>query len=495
VKRHVLIGSAILTLPVALVLSEGREARVEGDDWPMFGGRPDRNMVSAEKGLPTEWSWEPRKNVKWAAEIGHETTTYGSPVVAGGRVFMGTSNSKPLDPEVKGDRGVMACFSAADGAFLWQAVHEKLHPGDKKKAEEVDYPEVGIASTACVAGERVYYVNNRAELVCLDVQGFHDGENDGPFKEEKLARKQDADVVWILDMRKEFGITPHQASAASPLAVGDLVFAVTGQGRGVASGKVDNPKAPSFVAVDAKTGKAVWQDDSPGDRIVTGQWGSPAYGVVDGKPQVVFPGGDRWLYAFEPATGKLLWKFDCGAHEKPKADGKPETDNQLVATPVFHKDRVYIGFGEHPDVGGSESPGCLRAIDALKRGDITREGEVWRVDGANFHWTIANVAVHGSVIFAVEASGYLNCLDLHTGRLIWRHDFLTTVFGSPLVADGKVYVRTGDGEVVVFAASKNYKVLARNKGLPDLGQGAVIAADGVLYLAGNARLYAIAQSK
>lgn len=487
-KRLILVGSAIL----AALGAAG------ADEWPMFGGSPSRNMVSNEKGLPTEWNWEPRQNVKWSVEIvGHEgeDEVYSSPAISGGRVFIGLNNSKPLDPEVKGVRGILACFSAADGSFLWQAVHEKLFPADDKKADAVDSPKIGICSTPCVVGDRVYYVSNRAELVCADAQGFLDGENDGPVKDEKSARKQDADFVWVLDMRKDLGVAPHQGSAASPVVVGDLVFVVTGHGRDHATRKVENPKAPSFIAVDAKTGKVVWQDNSPGDRIVTGQWGSPAYGLVDKEAQVVFPGGDRWLYGFEAATGKLLWKFDCGAHEKVSPEGKPETENQLVATPVFVDERVYISFGEHHDVGGADVPGCCRVIDARKRGDITKTGEIWRIDGANFERSIANVAVVGSLVFAVEKAGYLNCIDKHSGRIIWRHDFLTAVKGSPLVADKKVYVRLDGGEVVVFAADKKYKVVARNKGLPDTGDGQLVAANGVLYLAGKTRLYALAQDK
>ena len=483
-------------LPAAVLILIATAGVASPDDWPMFGGRPDRNMVANEKGLPSEWSWAPRKNIKWAAEIsGGDYSVYGSPVIAGGRVYLGVNNSKPHAPEITGDRGIMLCLSATDGSFLWQAVHEKLHPDDKKKAEGEDTPHVGIVSTACVAGGRVYYVSNRAELVCCDVQGFHDGENDGPFTGETRKGKRDADIVWILDMRKDLGVTPHQASGSSPLVAGDRVFVVTGQGRDYEKGKVIRPEAPSFIAVDAADGKVVWQDSSPGDRILTGGWGSPAYGVVDGQPQVAFPGGDRWLYAFDPATGKLLWKFDCGAHEKIKEDGKPETENQMFAPPVYFQDRVIVAFGEHPDVGGSDSPGCLRVIDARKRGDITRTGELWRIDGANFERSISNVAVQGGLVFAAESTGYLNCVDFHSGRVIWRHDFLTTVLAPPLVADGKIYVRTGDGEVVVFAASKKYKVIARNKDLPDLGHGTVVAANGVLYTAGNARLYAIAQDK
>ena len=53
-----------------------------GKDWPMWGGTPDRNMVSSMKGLPTTWDVKTKKNVKWVAELGSQT--YGNPVVANG---------------------------------------------------------------------------------------------------------------------------------------------------------------------------------------------------------------------------------------------------------------------------------------------------------------------------------------------------------------------------------------------------------------------------
>ena len=55
-------------------------------DWPMWGGTPDRNMVSNMKGLPLEWDIKTKKNVKWVADLGSQS--YGNPVVAGGMVFV-----------------------------------------------------------------------------------------------------------------------------------------------------------------------------------------------------------------------------------------------------------------------------------------------------------------------------------------------------------------------------------------------------------------------
>src|SRR5262247_651743 len=112
-------------------------------DWPMWGGTPDRNMVSNMKGLPTQWDIKTKKNVKWVAELGSQT--YGNPVVAGGKVFVGTNNEALRDPKQGGDRGVLMCFRESDGQFLWQNTHEKLAAGRAN-----DWPYQGVCSSAAV---------------------------------------------------------------------------------------------------------------------------------------------------------------------------------------------------------------------------------------------------------------------------------------------------------------------------------------------------------
>ena len=97
----------------------------------MWGGTPDRNMVSNMKGLPTEWDVKTKKNVKWVAELGSQS--YGNPVVAGGMVFVGTNNEALRDPKQPGDRGVLMAFRESDGEFLWQQTHEKLDVGPRQR--------------------------------------------------------------------------------------------------------------------------------------------------------------------------------------------------------------------------------------------------------------------------------------------------------------------------------------------------------------------------
>src|SRR4026209_2407503 len=93
-------------------------------DWPMWGGTPDRNMVSAMKGLPATWDVKTKKNVKWVADLGSQS--YGNPVVAGGMVFVGTNNELVRDPKQPGDRGVLMAFRESTGEFMWQHTHVKL---------------------------------------------------------------------------------------------------------------------------------------------------------------------------------------------------------------------------------------------------------------------------------------------------------------------------------------------------------------------------------
>ena len=113
----------------------------------MWGGAPDRNMVSDQKGLPTEWDVKTKKNVKWMAALGSQS--YGNPVVAGGMVFVGTNNEALRDPGQPGDRGVLMAFRASDGEFVWQMTSEKLAAGRVN-----DWPFQGVASSPLVEGDR-----------------------------------------------------------------------------------------------------------------------------------------------------------------------------------------------------------------------------------------------------------------------------------------------------------------------------------------------------
>jgi outer membrane protein assembly factor BamB len=477
--------------------------------WPMWGGSPARNAVAppqpqdglailaATEGgrdarptqmptpssgvIPTRWDVEKKENIRWAARLG--TQTYGGPVVAGGKVFVGTNNGSELRPGITGDKGCVLCFEEKTGKLLWQATHDKLASGSAN-----DWPEQGVASTPLVDGDRVYYVSNRCELVCADVAGFRDVTNDGPFKDEQYTTEQDADFIWILDMIGQLGVYPHNLAACSPAGFGGLIFVCTSNGVDEEHEKPPAPDAPSFIAVDKKTGRVVWQRNDPDGRILHGQWSSPAYARIGGQAQVIFAGGDGWCYAFGPATGAPLWKFNLNPKDAVWESGGGGTKSSIVATPVVCDEKVFLAVGDDPET--QRGPGHLYAIDATQRGDVTATAKLWHVGGKEFGRTIASAAVADGLVYAVDLDGYLSCFDERTGQRHWRYDMQAAVWGSPCIVDGKVLLGNADGDLVVLQHGPTLKELARNEMHSPI-YTSVAVANGVLYIATQRFLYAI----
>src|SRR5437870_6991441 len=175
-------------------------------------------MYSDEKGLPDrfdpgkpkpgteEIDMSTTKNVKWVAKLGSQS--YGNCTVAGGKVYVGTNNDNPRDPQHQGDRSILMVFDEATGEFLWQLVVPKLISGKVN-----DWENLGLLSSPTVEGNRVYITTSRCEVMCLDVEGFANG-NDGPFKDEAQyyvgpgkpkvePGPKDADIIWNYDMMDE----------------------------------------------------------------------------------------------------------------------------------------------------------------------------------------------------------------------------------------------------------------------------------------------------
>jgi outer membrane protein assembly factor BamB len=463
------------------------EAGGKGGDWPMFGGTPSRNLVNlAEKNPPTDWSVEGKvKGVKWSAATAGRG--YGSPIVAGGRVWVSTNNRPPHDPKVKGRKAVILCFAEKDGKFLYQITHDMAPPPvDQQAADD------GMCSTPAIDGDRLYYVTPGSVVVCAEVK--------------------DGKTVWTYDLMKELKVYPCIINSCSPLVVGDAVYVVTGNGMDP-QGAIPEPKAPSFVALHKKDGKLKWQNNLPGDKILHGQWGNPAWAEAGGRKQVLFPGGDGYLYSLDPDSGKLLWKFQCSPPLPPGEDqGKR---NYLVSTPVVHEGKAYIGIGFAPDTGYGNRVGHFWCIDITKTGDVSpaagdfdpkspknkNSALVWHYGGeinprpkngraVEFGQTMSTAAVQDGLVYIVEEAGYMHCLDAATGKKQWEHDFKTAMWGSAYWVGGKVYVGTDDGEIQIFAAGRQKQHL-RTVDMGEAIQSTPTVANGVLYVTTKSKLFAI----
>ena len=240
--------------------------------------------------------------------------------------------------------------------------------------------------------------------------------------------------------------------------------------------------------MDKATGKVVWQCNDPGTEILHGQWSSPAYGLIDDTPQVVFGGGDGRCYGYHAKTGGLLWKFDLNPEDAVWGrGGRGGTKLNIIATPVVHENMVFLGGGNDPDGSG---PGRFYAMDATMRGDISVKGKLWHVGGDDFGRTVSTAAIVDGLLYAADSGGFLHCFDVKSGRRHWRYDLGSGVWGSPLVADGKIILGNIDGDLHVLRHSKKLQKLAVNQ-MGGSIYTSPVAAHGTLYIATSRRLYSI----
>lgn len=476
--KKLLWATAVVALTMTLSPATKAQEAANGD-WTMWGGSPDRNMVSPMSGLPEAWDVETKKNVKWIAGLGSQT--YGNPVVADGKVFVGTNNEALYDKEIPGDKGILAAFNEADGEFLWQMVTDK-HPAGRVN----DWPFQGVCSSPLVDGEILYYVTNRGEVLALDTEGFMDGENDGPYQDEEYQSPHDGDIIWKFDMMEELGSFPHNMSNSSPVMHGDLIYVNTSNGHDESHVNVPSPMCPALIALNKHTGELVWEANNVGENILHGQWSSAAAGELGGVAQVVMGEGDGWVRGYVAETGEKLWEFDTN----PKDAEWPRTRNNIISTPVLYDDKVFIGNGQDPEHG--EGVGHYYAIDATKRGDITESGLIWHYD--EIRRTISTAAIHDGVLYIPDFSGFFHALDVETGEPLWVHDTFAAVWASPMVIDGKVYLGDEDGDVVVLAHGREENVLTEMN-MGSSVYSTAVPANGVLYIASRNQLFALANDE
>lgn len=495
----------IVRVFVALLLPVAVECASAADQ-PQWGARHSRNLVSDERNLPESFDPETGRNVRWVFELGSQS--YATPIVAGGRVLVGTNNDPPRDPNNRGDRGVLLCLNEADGELVW-------HLAVPKRDQFHDWPRVGMVAPPTVEQGRVYLTSNRGEVLCLDLAGQADG-NDGPFTDEAHYMvaageapleigPQHADVIWKFDMFAELGVRTHDQMHSSPLIHGNVLYVGTSNGVDETHRHVPAPDAPSLIALDKRTGRLLARDREPiGPHITHSTWSSPSLGTVDGRELVFFGGGDAICYAFEAlgarsdnnevATLKKVWQYDCDP-ESPRGELSVYQENRrtgpstITSMPVVDQGRVYVTSGG--DVWHGKLECWLHAIDARGTGDITQSGRLW-ASPLKRH-CMSTPSIHDRLAYIADCGRQVSCIDLQSGERVWVHRADGDIWGSTLVADGKVYVGSVRGDFWTLATGREYNVLSRVN-LGDPIHATPTAANGTLYVATMRRLIAISQS-
>jgi outer membrane protein assembly factor BamB len=492
-----------------------------GADWPQWGGTESKNMASEEKGLPSSFEAgekDPRggqikmdtmKNVRWAVRVGQNTCS--TPAVAAGKVFIGSVQDK---------EGVLVCLDERSGKRIWQwrAPRRDDVPAEingRKLNFGTMQASLGVCSSPLAEGDRVYFVNNRCEVVCLDARG-------GPSGPEG----NNAKVLWTFDMWRA-GVRPSDACNGSAVIDGDCLYVGTSNGvdrlterKDDDLGKPPAPDAPNLIVLDKKTGWLLARDDTPiGPHLLHGQWSSPSIGIVGGRKLVFFGGGNGVCYAFAALTSvpeksvklKTIWSYDCDPPEYKSFGGLPRITHycrgdrrrgdsintaddgtfvgmsEIIATPVFYRNRVYVAIGRDPAHGRGR--GALHCIDATKTGDVTKTGRIWCYQGLDR--SLATVSIAEGLVYVGDVAGRLHCLDAETGRCYWIHEGKAEGIASSLAADGKIYYPTTK-HLWVLASGRELKVLAKiNLGAPIWTTP--VAANGTLYVASKKYLWAVHQ--
>lgn len=513
---------------------------LQAADWAEWGGGKTRNMISDEKGLPTDFDpgkkygtkaapkaagrlrpdpqaankgpgaedidMATTKNCLWVAKLGSQT--YGTPVISGGKVYVGTNNESPRNPKHIGDRGIVMVFDEYTGEFKWQLVSPKMGSG---KVNDWEY--LGICAAPTVVGNRAYVPGNRCQIICLDTEGMANG-NDGmkdeasfmasPDKDGKLVKvdpiDKDADILWVYDMYKELGVFQHNATAGYPLILGNKLFTPTCNGVDWTHTNIPAPQAPSFIMLNTEDGSLLGEmDHVASERVLHCSWSSPTYTEVGGKPMVIFAAGDGWVYAMAPETVKNdegydilkeYWRYDANPPEYRKDEsGEPrkyaeyDGPSEIIATPVVYDGLVYVPIGQDPEHG--EGVGMLSCIDPKGSGDITGKA-VWTFKGVER--SISTPAVKDGLVYVADYTGRLFCLDAKTGKEYWRFDTKGHIWASPLVADGKVWIGNEEGELFILAEGKELKEL-RTIEFPSPLLSSVVAANGAIYITTHTHLY------
>lgn len=396
-------------------------------NWPTWRG-PDGTGVTTETELPLTWS--ATQHVKWKTplpEAGNST-----PIVWGDRIFV-TQNV--------GNRRTLTCFARQDGEQLWQK-------GPTREAKERTHPTNPYCAASPVTdGERVVAWFGSAGLWCWNLAG-----------EEQ----------WHLDL----GPQDHEwGYAAGPVIHGDLCFLNFGPG-----------EQTFLVAVEKRTGKKAWQVDVPpvhpaertdgfaGKEGEIGSWSTPLIVPATGHDELVMS-WPTWLVAYEPKSGKELWR----------CDGL----NPLIYTSPMFGEGVIIGSGGYGGNTVAVKPGGAGDVTANRLWHKIRDKQ-----------RIGSGVITGGHFYILNTPGTAQCLELQTGKQVWEERLQgspgrSESWASMVLSGDRIYVMNQAGDTIVLRASPKFEQLAVNTLGDGLSNSSPAVSDGQLFLRTHRHLWCI----
>ena len=430
----------LLSVVVAAVaVAAGSVPAARGRDWPDWRG-PDQNRHYEGPPLATSFDSEASTNVLWKND---EAGGISTPVILGGKLFTLVRHK----PGTREEAEKVLCLDAASGRKLWENVFNVYLS---------DVPSERVGWSAVIADPDTNTVF--AHGVC------------GVFTAIDAATGQ---TKWQRSLHEELGfLSTYGGRTNIPVVFDDLVIASA-----VVTGWGDTARpAHRFLGMDAHTGAVRWMNGTkelPEDTT----YSTPSLAVLGGQAALVFGSSDGSVWNFQPRTGKAVW------HYKLSRRG-------LNVAPLIDGDTIFISQAE--ENLDNTSMGSANAFKGTGAGDITTTNVVWQKKGVMVGRAMP--VVLGDRLYFIDDGAKVYVFDKKTGAPVGRPQKLlgTIVRGSPLVADGKLYICSTGGWHVIEPTADGIRFVNRMRlDEDDEVTASPIACDGRLYLTTIARLYCL----
>lgn len=396
--------SVLLWLTCGFALCTPAGMMVHAEDWNQFRG-PNGDAKSQATGTPVNVSLA---STAWKTSI--PGTGWSSPVVAGGRIWLTTAETTEATAAqiAAKTRGVQfaqiktvaasvrlraICVDAESGAILHNVLLRQIDDPD------LINPLNSYASpTPAIAGDRVVCHFGSYGTWCLN--------------------RMTGQTLWQRAVVVDHSVGP----GSSPVIAGKVVILVC-----------DGIDKQFVAGLDIESGQQIWKTDRPAMRATNGEfkkaYSTPLIIRVSGEPQAIIPGA-QWVCAYDPSTGKELWRADCG-------DGFSTTPMA-----VFEAGLLVCSTGF--------MAGKLVAIEPKGKGDISSR-IAWRADRGGS--TMPTAVSQNGRIYSISDDGILSVLDAKSGRVQTRVRVGGKFASSPLLVSGKLYLGSQEGDLSVYQVS------------------------------------------
>jgi outer membrane protein assembly factor BamB len=428
----------------------------EKGSWPSFRG-PNASGVADGQALPERWDAKTGENVLWRTPI--PGLAHSSPVVWGDRVFVTSAISSRANatfkPGLYGDgdasddasphKWVLYAIDKRTGKIAWERTAASGEPRNKRH----------IKSTYASASPAT---DGRIVVAWFGSQGVHAYDVNGT-------------PLWQVDLgRVDMGAYDipsfEWGPASSPIVWNGLVLL-----------QCDTQSDSFLIALDAATGKTVWKTD----RQELPSWGTPTV-ITTEKGDELVTNASNFIRGYDPRTGKELWRL--GGSSKITAP-----------TPIGSNGVIVVASGRGP-----ERP--IFVVRPGSRGDLTLQKD--QTSNASIAWSktgrgsyMPTPLAYGGILYVLANNGVLDAYDLQTGEEIYRQRLEPVGSGfsaSPVAADGRIYLSSEDGDIIVIAAGREFKKIGANA-MGDLVMATPALSDGVMYIRSQSSLFAIGKQK